>query len=97
MNKLHLILGILISIGIIYGAVYRFDICKASRSSVVELKADFSIYKLEQYRRYLQERIWQLQRENPQTYTNLGEYKRLVEELRMIDIKIKSYYKFRKG
>ena len=106
MKKIHIILGIIIAFGVILGAVYRFDTCKASRDYVTELaklKADrkevmdlagnFEIYKLEQYRRYLQERIWAMQTMYPTQYSTMPEYLRLVQEMRQIDLKINAYYK----
>ena len=93
MKKLSLILGIIISITVIGGAVYRFDVCKASKEEVAQLAGNFEIYKLEQYRRYLQERIWALQTKFQQTYQSHPEYMRLVEEMKQIDKKLEGYYK----
>lgn len=93
MKKLSLILGIIISLSIMLGAVYRFDTCKASKEEVAQLAGNFEIYKLEQYRRYLQERIWALQSRFPQTYMSHPEYMRLTEELRQIDKKLEGYYR----
>lgn len=92
MKRLSIILGIIIGLMTISGAVYRFDVCKASKESVAQLSNNFEIYKLEQYRRYLQERIWALQTRFPQDYADHPEYRRLVEELRTIDQKIRAYY-----
>ena len=93
MKKLSLILGIIISITVIGGAVYRFDVCKASKESVQQLAGNFEIYKLEQYRRHLQERIWALQSRFLQTYMQHPEYLRLIDELKQIDKKLEGYYK----
>lgn len=93
MKTIHIILGIIISLGVISGAVYRFDVCKASKESVIELAGNFELYKLEQYRRYLQERIWQLQKAFPLDFHQHPEYQRLVQELQSIDRKLESYYK----
>jgi len=92
MKKLSIILGIIISIGLIGGSIYRFDLCKASKDSVIELAGDLRVYKLEQYRRYLQERIWAIKAQYPDTYHNMLEYQRLTEELRQIDMKIRAFY-----
>lgn len=92
MKKIHIILSVVIALGAILGAVYRFDVCKASKESVIELAGNFEIYKLEQYRRYLQERIWALQNRYPNHYQTMPEYLRLVEELRQIDMKIRAFY-----
>jgi len=97
MKKLSIILGVIISLGIICGGVYRFDCCKASKKSVIELAGNFQIYKLEQYRRYLQERIWTLQNRFPNSYQTMHEYRRLVEEMRQIDTKINAFYQRRGG
>lgn len=93
MKKFHLILSIIISLAIIGGAVYRFDVCKASKESVIELAGNFEMYKLEQYRNALQERIWQIQKAFPTNYHTHPEYLRLVEELKRTDKKLDAYYK----
>jgi len=89
MKNISIILGIIISLSVVGGGIYRFDTCKASRESVEQLAGNFEVYKLEQYRRYLQERIWALQDRGQQ---NTDEYRRLIEELRQIDLKLKAYY-----
>ena len=97
MKKLHIILSVIIALGIISGAVWRFDVCKASKSEVIELAMDFKVYKLESYRRYLQERIWAIEKQYPNQYKDMTEYRRLVEELRQLDVKISAYYQKRGG
>jgi len=74
------------------GSGWKFYECKASKESVLELSANFDIYKLEQYRRYLNQRIWDIKREHPNQYQNKREYLLLVEELRQLDAKINAYY-----
>jgi len=97
MKKIHIILSVIIALGIISGAVWRFDTCKASKDSVIELAMDFKVYKLESYRRYLQERIWAIEKQYPNQHRDMTEYRRLVEELRQLDVKISAYYKKRGG
>jgi len=95
MRKLTLaetLLAVIISIGVIGGAVYRFDFCKVDREAFAQLEAGFSVYKLEQYRKSLQQRVWDIQRNYPNTYQNKREYRELVEELRKLDLQIKAYY-----
>lgn len=94
-KKVSTILGIIISIGVIAGAGWTFYEKKADRIELSELAGNFQVYKLEQYRRYLNQRIWDLKREFPDRYRDMREYQRLVEELRQIDQKIDAYY--RKG
>jgi len=96
MKKISTLLAIILSAIALAGAVYRFDHCKASKESVIKLASSFEIYRLEQYRRSLQQRIWDIQKSYPNTYIQMMEYRRLVDELRMIDMKIKAYYQ-RKG
>lgn len=69
---------------------------KADRTELEIVASDLYIYKLEQHRRYIQQRIWDIQRQYPNSYQSNSEYRRLVEELRQIDIKISAYYQ-RKG
>lgn len=93
MKKLSIILGIIISLFAISGAVYRFDTCKVSQAAFKEYVALNDTMWLENYRRDLQQRIWTIQREFPTTYQQRDEYRRLVEELRLLEIKIEAYYK----
>ena len=95
MRKLTLaetFLAVIISLGIIGGAVYRFDFCKVDREAFAQLEAGFDVYKLEQYRRSLQQRVWDIKKNYPNTYKNKREYQELVESLRQLDLKIKTYY-----
>lgn len=92
MKRLSLMLGIIISLSVILGAVYRFDSCKVSQAAFKEYVALNDTMWLENYRRDLQQRIWAIQKEFPNTYQQRDEYRRLVEELRLLEIKIKAYY-----
>ena len=89
----HIILVIIFMIG---GAVYKFDVCKASKESVAEVKADLDNYKLTDYRKELVKRMWRIQNEFPQAYQNRTDWQELKEELRLLDLKINAYYN-RKG
>lgn len=95
-KKVGTILGVIIALGTILGAGWSFYDCKADKTELVKLQSAFNVYQLEQQRRYLQQRIWELQRQFPQTYMNMVEYHRLVNELKAIDQQINAYYQ-RKG
>lgn len=92
MKKISIILGIIIAASTILGAGWKFYDAKADRIQVERLAGSFEAYKLQQYRRYLQERIWSMETRYPKTYTHMPEYKRLIEELKQIDLKINAYY-----
>ena len=96
MKKLQIIVAIIVGMIAIGGTGWKFYECKADKIQVLELAANFDIYKLEQYRRYMNQRIWDIKREYPNRYQNMREYHRLVEELRQIDMKINAFYQ-RKG
>ena len=90
----HIILVMIFMLG---GAVYKFDVCKASKESVEELAGDYKNYKLESYSKHLLQRIWDLERRYPNSYAQMPEYRHLKEELRKVDLKIQAYYNRRKG
>jgi hypothetical protein len=96
LTKLQKILGIAVALIAIFGAVYKFDVCKASKSSVEELKMDLANFKLTDYRKELVRRMWAIEREFPTTYMNRTDWRTWNEELRLLDIKIEAYYQ-RKG
>jgi len=96
-KKIATILGIIISLGIIGGAVYSFDQRKVDKEVYVEFVASTHVQFLEQHRRYIQQRIWEMQARYPNTYPDMIEYQRLVEELRQIDMKIRAFYRRRGG
>jgi len=102
-----IILGMSAIITIAYGG-FEFYSCKADKSEVAQLSQikadrielelvanDLYIYKLQQRRKYVQERIWDIQRAFPNNYMNNQEYRNLVQELKQIDVQISAYY--RKG
>jgi len=93
MKKIQIIIAIIVGLLAISGAGWKFYDCKADKESVLMLADDLRVYKLENYRRYLQERIWAIERQYPNSYQNMIEYRRLVEELRQLDIKIQAYYR----
>jgi len=101
---LAIIIGSLTILGSAYGG-FKFYSCKADRAYVEQIKelkadkvelelvkADFYIYKLQQRRKYVQERIWDIQRTFPHDYMNRREYRDLVQELKQLDIEINAYY-----
>lgn len=108
MKKLQIWIGVILGVCALIGTAYggfKFYSCKADRIYVDQIKqlkadkkdlelvkADFYIYKLEQYRKYIQQRIWDIQRQYPTAYQNNSEYRRLNEELKQIDMKINAYY-----
>lgn len=95
-----IVIGIFTIISISYGG-FKFYSCKADREEL-SLKADLKelelvrddlyIYKLQQRRKYVQERIWDIQRTFPNSYMNNIEYRNLVQELKQIDMQINAYY-----
>jgi len=91
-KKWQTIAALIVAMIVIGTSGWKFFECKASKSSVIELAANFDIYKLEQYRRYMNQRIWDIKREYPNQYQNMREYHRLIEELRQIDMKINAFY-----
>lgn len=101
---LAIIVGVIAIIGSAYGG-FKFYSCKADIKAVEEIKqlkadrdelelvrADLRIYKLQQRRKYVQERIWDIQRAFPNNYMNNQEYRDLVQELRQLDVEINAYY-----
>lgn len=96
MKKIHILLSVIIAIGIVLGAVYRFDCCKADKQEFKQYVAFTDIRFLQEHRKYIQQRIWAIQKQKPTTYQHDMEYLRLVNELMQIDLKINAYYK-RKG
>ena len=92
MSNLQKILAIILALGAIGGAVYRFDICKVAKADFQHYVASTENFKLESYRRYVQQKIWAMEQRYPTTYHQMPEYKQLVEELRQIDVKINAYY-----
>jgi len=92
MTRLQTILAIIVSLTVISGAVWRFDVCKASKIEVAEVKADLATFKLSDYRKELVMRIWRIEREFPITYRNRMDWLELQEELKLLDLKIKAYY-----
>lgn len=95
-KKVQIILGIVVSLILITGAVYKFDVCKASKVEFQEYVSMNDTLWLENYRRDLQRRIWDIKRVYPNSYPNMAEYQRLTEELRLLELKIQAYYQ-RKG
>jgi hypothetical protein len=92
MTRLQTILAIIISLTVITGSVWRFDVCKASKGEVIELKEDLATFKLSEYRKELVMRIWRIEKEFPKTYQNRIDWLELQEELKLLDLKIKAYY-----
>ena len=70
---------------------------KADQADLELVKADFYIYKLQQRRKYVQERIWDIQRTFPNNYMNRQEYRDLVQELKQLDVEINVYYNKKGG
>jgi len=73
-------------------AMVNLEQAKADRAELELVRADLYIYKLQQRRKYVQERIWDIQRQFPSNYMNNQEYRDLVQELRRLDIEINAYY-----
>ena len=92
MKKLQIIIAIIVGLMAIGGTGWKFYDCKASKAEFQEYVSMNDTMWLENYRRDLQKRIWDIQREYPHNYQNMTEYKRLVEELGLIEIKIQAYY-----
>ena len=90
---LETILVVILSLGAIGGAIYRFDYCKVDREAFAALEAKVDVNQLENYRRALQQRIWDIKRQYPKTYQLKREYQELMQDLRNVDTKIKAYYK----
>jgi len=102
-KKLYTILGCLATITVLIAAWYKFDVCKVNKEAFAQFQNEHEDYVamndtrwLENYRRGLQQKIWDIQREFPTTYLNRVDYKQLVEELRLLEMKINAYYQ-RKG
>ena len=95
-KRILTIICIIVGLLTICGAVYRFDFCKVAKADFKQYVASTENFKLESYRRYVQQKIWAMEQRYPTTYHQMPEYKQLVEELRQIDIKIQAYYQ-RKG
>jgi len=89
---LETILAVILSLGAIGAAVYRFDYCKVDKEAFAALEAKVNVKDLESYRRHLQQRIWDIKREYPNNYEQKREYQELIQELKMIDTQIKAYY-----
>jgi len=107
-KKIGTILGIIISVGVIAGAVWSFEQRKVDRTLYEEQrKVDRTRYEehvaytdirfMEQYRKELQQRIWTIMKSYPNQYHSMTEYQRLVQELRQIDMKIRAFYMKRGG
>lgn len=79
------------------GGLYAYDQRKVDKAIYTEFAASVNVQFLEQHRRYIQARIWELQARHPDTYHQIREYQRLVEELRQIDMKIRAFYQRRGG
>ena len=92
-KKWQTIVALVIGIGIISGAGWEFWTCKADKIEVEQVASSLYIYKLEDHRRYIQQRIWDLQMRYPQTYQNMREYRELIAELQKIDMQIGAYYR----
>jgi len=101
------ILGIVVSLGMIgyaiAGTLYHIDKSKVSIEQYEKDKKEHEEYVaftdvrfLEQHRRDLQQRIWDIKRSYPTTYHQMSEYLKLVDDLRKLDLKIKVFYQ-RKG
>lgn len=90
---LETLLTIIISASVIGTAVYRFDYCKVDKEAFAALEAKVDVNQLEGYRRALQQRIWDIKREYPNTYQQKREYQELIQDLKNTDEKIKAYYK----
>jgi len=91
-KKTQIILAIIGSLILIGGSIYRFDVCKVEKKAYAEHVAYTNVQFLQQHRRYIQSRIWELQKRYPQTYVHMREYKELVQELANVDMKIRAYY-----
>lgn len=92
MKKLQIILAVILGLMAIGGAVYKFDFCKVEKVAYAKFVAKTDNQFLQNHRRYIQSRIWELQRTFPQTYLHMREYKELAQELSNIDMKINAYY-----
>jgi len=92
MSNLQKILAIILALIAICGAVWRFDSCKVAKAEFKAYVAGADTFKLEVYRKALQQRIWDIKREFPNTYQNMREYLNLLDELRALDVKINAYY-----
>lgn len=94
---LETLLAVIISLGVIGGAVYRFDFCKVDKQAFAALEAKVNVNDLKTYRRHLQQRIWDIKRQYPNNYQQRREYQELIQELKDVDAQIKAYYMKRKG
>jgi len=102
-KKWQTIVALIVGLLVIGGTIYRFDVCKVSKDAFAQFQNEHEDYIamndtrwLENYRRGLQQKIWDIQREFPTTYQNRVDYKQLIEELRLLEMKINAYYQ-RKG
>ena len=111
MKKFAMIVGVIVSLGVIgaaiVGTLYHIDKMKLD---VIQYKEDQQEYKkqhkkdlaftdvrfLENYRRDLEQRIWAMERNYPNSYHRMSEYKKLIADLRQINMKIQAFYN-RKG
>ncbi len=91
-KKWQTIAGLIVALIVIGTSGYKFWDCKANKVQVREVASSLYIYKLEDYRRYIQTRIYDLMRIYPNNYQNMREYQSLVNELRKVDVKINAYY-----
>lgn len=92
MVKLAKILGIIGSVCLIIGAIYSFDYRKVDKTVYALEMAGVNVQLLEIHRRNLQQRIWDMEKAHT-NYLMLIEYKILIEDLRLLDIKIEAAYK----
>ena len=92
----QVVLAIFIMLGTIGGTGYKFYECKASKQSVENLAGDYHNYQDVQRKRAVEQRIWDIKREKPNSWQNDLEYQRLQSELDLLIIKINAYYN-RKG
>jgi len=96
-KRILTIVCIIVGLLTIGGTGWKFYDCKASKAEVAVVKDDFANFKLTDYRKELVVRIWQIEREFPNTYRNRMDWRQLTEELRLLDIKIEAYYKKGRG
>ena len=85
-------LVIIVALITVITAFYRFDYCKVNEAVYAEDMAEVSVQLLEIQRRNLQQRIWDFQKAHV-NYQALREYKKLIQDLKLLDMKIAAKYR----
>lgn len=93
MKKIYTIIGIILGIFAIMGAIYKFDYCKVNRNAFAMYQVKTDVQFLEIQRRNIRQRLWDIESRYPKTYKQRIDWRDLKLELERLDKQINSLYK----